>query len=870
MPSSLSRISGNNNVVAYRISPTGAFIWGADGIALSNSTAFNASPKVCATAAGNAVFAWQADDVIIMQKVSPSGSLMWGSSGITLSGTATFSWPQLLPVGADDVILKYFEDTGPSYSPTRHVYAQRYNGSGNPVWSSPAVISNAAGISAWTQIFPFINDGSDGFYIAWHDDRDNNMLSSSYVQHIGSNGAVLFPANGVEASTMGGRNHFYPHLALPTGSQEVLVFWNEMSGDQNQRGLYGQKLSSTGTRLWGNTGMIFIEISSTNVYPLAARQSPTDAVLFYEEYTTATAGYLKAMRIDASGGYVWTPQVKTICSVNSEKVHTVVNDFANNQWIVSWEDDRSADKDIYAQNIQLNGDLGPYDPQEGTVTGNVTLVGGTASVTLVNVSAGNVVTQPASNGNYSMTVPAGTWNVIGSLPGYIPDTVFGVVVIDNQTTSGVNLTLTALPTGFISGNVTLNGGQGNITEVEVTAGYHSTSPDANGNYSMEVEIGTFDVMATLPGYYPDTNFNVTVIEDLTTTGVNFTLDFIPITGFITGYVELEDNAGDVTQVDVMAGTTLAHPDENGIYVMEVMAGTYDVSASLPGFLTQVQPGIVVQVGMTTVGVDFFLYLAPDVGYIEGTVTLINGTGDVTETVIEAVGSLTNPNASGHYFMALPAGTYSVHATHPRTEPDSIAGIVIEAGMTVSNVDFELEIVRSDMVCIAIDDFGNLLNNIDVEMTGPEGTYEGTIVNDSLVFTNLPYGYYIGTATWPGVGPVNQTAVLSGSNHHMIFEFLTIGIENPETEESGLACFPNPFRDQTGIEIRSEMPEMARAEVLTLQGFRIRSLETGASAPGMARFEWNGRDEAGNPAPAGLYMIRVSTKDKTLTRMIMKI
>lgn len=92
------RNGGNNNVVAYRISPSGTFIWGADGIALSNSTAFDAAPKVCATAAGNAVFAWQADDVTIMQKVSASGSLMWGTSGITLSGPAASSSMSAAPV----------------------------------------------------------------------------------------------------------------------------------------------------------------------------------------------------------------------------------------------------------------------------------------------------------------------------------------------------------------------------------------------------------------------------------------------------------------------------------------------------------------------------------------------------------------------------------------------------------------------------------------------------------------------------------------------------------------------------------------------------------------------------------------------------
>jgi len=50
--------------------------------------------------------------VTIIQKVSPSGSLLWGSSGITLSGSQQYTWPQLLPVGSDDVILKYFLDSG--------------------------------------------------------------------------------------------------------------------------------------------------------------------------------------------------------------------------------------------------------------------------------------------------------------------------------------------------------------------------------------------------------------------------------------------------------------------------------------------------------------------------------------------------------------------------------------------------------------------------------------------------------------------------------------------------------------------------------------------------------------------------------------
>ncbi len=207
--------NGDNDVFAYRISADGEHLWGEDGIEMSTGPAFDVSPKVCVTNANNSCFAWQADAVVILQKISPDGNKLWGESGITLSGSNTYSWPQLLAVGDDEIILKYFEDSGPVWAPTRHVFAQRFDTDGNPVWTSDAIVSNAGGISAWTQVFPFINDGNDGFFMAWHDDRDNNMLASVFVQHVDYNGQILMGDNGTEASTMMGRNNFYPFLALP-------------------------------------------------------------------------------------------------------------------------------------------------------------------------------------------------------------------------------------------------------------------------------------------------------------------------------------------------------------------------------------------------------------------------------------------------------------------------------------------------------------------------------------------------------------------------------------------------------------------------------------------------------------------------------
>ncbi len=435
--------TGNTNVVGYRISPSGGFVWGSNGIQLSNNTAFNAAPKVVATEAGNIVAAWSSDDDIMMQKINPAGAVQWGPAGITLTAApARLTWPQLLPVGTDEVIMKYFKDTGVPNAPTRHVFAQRYSATGTAVWSSPASVSTAGGISAWTQIFPFINDGSDGFFIAWHDDRDNNQRASSFVQHVSSSGTVLFPANGVEVSTVSNMNHYYPAMALPPGSTDVFVFWNEMNTLQSQWGIYGQKVDASGALQWGTGGMVFIPVSTTDVYPYEARNSNSDVILVYEQYSGAVNGTIKAMRISPAGSMVWSPPQKEICTVNSQKIHPVVNEFSNNQWIVAWEDDRNGATDIYAQNIQPDGSLGP--PSLGTITGTVSFTGGTADPTQASIYAGGYTTTPDATGHYSLEVPAGTYSVIASHPYTTTQTIPDVNVNTGQTTGNVNFTLTVV------------------------------------------------------------------------------------------------------------------------------------------------------------------------------------------------------------------------------------------------------------------------------------------------------------------------------------------------------------------------------------------------------------------------------------------
>jgi carboxypeptidase family protein/immune inhibitor InhA-like protein/flagellar hook capping protein FlgD len=82
--------------------------------------------------------------------------------------------------------------------------------------------------------------------------------------------------------------------------------------------------------------------------------------------------------------------------------------------------------------------------------------------------------------------------------------------------------------GWIEGTVTLVGGTGDVTDVVITAGNASTSPAANGDYSLEVFPNTYDVTATLAEYGTFIAEDV-VVEEGMTTDLDISMDWIPPT-----------------------------------------------------------------------------------------------------------------------------------------------------------------------------------------------------------------------------------------------------------------------------------------------------------------------------------------------------
>jgi flagellar hook capping protein FlgD len=90
---------------------------------------------------------------------------------------------------------------------------------------------------------------------------------------------------------------------------------------------------------------------------------------------------------------------------------------------------------------------------------------------------------------------------------------------------------------------------------------------------------------------------------------------------------------------------------------------------------------------------------------------------------------------------------------------------------------------------------------------------------------------------------------------------------------GVYVYPNPGHGATGIQLHvagavGDRPLAAEAAIYDLGGRRVRTVHRGPIARGMTTVSWDGRGEAGERVPAGVYVLRFSAGGgSTVARII---
>ncbi len=72
-----------------------------------------------------------------------------------------------------------------------------------------------------------------------------------------------------------------------------------------------------------------------------------------------------------------------------------------------------------------------------------------------------------------------------------------------------------------------------------------------------------------------------------------------------------------------------------------------------------------------------------------------------------------------------------------------------------------------------------------------------------------------------------------------------------------APWPNPFNPSTGLAFNLGARRTVQLRVFDLQGRLVRTLLDGDYAAGRHTVQWNGRDDLGRVASAGVYLARLT-------------
>lgn len=101
---------------------------------------------------------------------------------------------------------------------------------------------------------------------------------------------------------------------------------------------------------------------------------------------------------------------------------------------------------------------------------------------------------------------------------------------------------------------------------------------------------------------------------------------------------------------------------------------------------------------------------------------------------------------------------------------------------------------------------------------------------------------------------------------------TVGAPLPPRFEDSvrLSLAPNPFLGSSAVEFVLSRAADASLGVYDISGRLVRTLQRGTLAAGPHRFEWNGRDDGGRRAPAGIYFVRFRSGDRSLETKLVKL
>jgi hypothetical protein len=279
-------------------------------------------------------------------------------------------------------------------------------------------------------------------------------------------------------------------------------------------------------------------------------------------------------------------------------------------------------------------------------------VGSGSTLTLSGPTSGSVTAD--SSGNYSFSnLPNGTYIVTPSKAGQTFTPASQTISVNGASASAVNF---AAVTYAVSGTVSpaLVGSTTLLTLSGSASG--TTTPDSNGNFSINLPNGTYTVTPSQSGYTFSPPSSTVSINGAPVGSVNFSAT--AVTGNLSISGSISPTSSGVGTLMTLSGTTggTATADANANYRFPGLnPGTYTITPSKNGFSYTPGSRTVTLSSNSATGVNFTAAAVPSAS-ISGTISPAS-TGAGAVVTLSPYGYAVADNNGNFIFSNLPANTY---------------------------------------------------------------------------------------------------------------------------------------------------------------------------------------------------------------------
>ena len=317
---------------------------------ICTASSFQGNPEIISDGAGGTIVTWldarNGFSDVYVQRTTSSGTVLWTADGVPLcTAWDNQRWAQIVSDGAGGAIVTWSDQRFSMYD--SNIYAQHINAAGVVQWTTDGVLLCSA---SENQSLPeLVSDGAGGAVVTWGDKR-NGGDPDIYAQHINSAGVVQWTVDGVPICTVTG-SQLAPEVTSDGAGGAIMTWRDERSGNPE---IYLQLINASGTVQWTADGIPICAAADLQSYPLITSDSAGGAIVTWEDERNGNSD-IYAQRIDASGTVQWTADGIPICTAADAQGYPEIISDGTGGAIIAWGDRRSGDSEIYLQLINSSG-----------------------------------------------------------------------------------------------------------------------------------------------------------------------------------------------------------------------------------------------------------------------------------------------------------------------------------------------------------------------------------------------------------------------------------------------------------------------------------------------------------------------------------